>query len=144
SNITNAMTHNTNTATEIEYAFQITNTASASDYCFRVTNNDIDLANYDHVAKVTVVHPPFISNLSLNNGQDITLVEGTTTTIYASSTVTDFNGYADMVLGTSTIYRSGVAGGADCTADNNNCYQVPASACSFTNCSGNSCTLQCR
>ena len=30
-----------------------------------------------------------------------------------------------------------------CTADENNCYQVPAPQCSFTNCSGNECTLQC-
>jgi len=65
--------------------------------------------------------------------------------VYATGTVTDFNGFADLTYATSTIYRSGVAGGAACTPDNNNCYvSNTASSCEFTACSGNSCEVQCR
>ena len=128
-----------NTATEVEYNFQVTASASQNTYCFRVNNDPSDLNNYDKVADVTISHPPFLSNLQLNNSSNITLTEGTTTTIYATATSTDFNGYTDMVSATSTIYRNGV--GPDCTPDNNNCYKA---TCSFQNCSGNSCDVSCR
>ena len=61
---------------------------------------------------------------------------------YATGTVTDFNGYADLVSGSSTIYRSGA--GAACSADDNNCYISGGTPqCSFIDCAGNSCTLSC-
>jgi hypothetical protein len=87
-------------------------------------------------------HPPQISNLTLNNATNITLTEGATTTVYASSTITDNNGYTDILSATSTIYRSGV--GAYCSADENSCYQIASTSCSLSGCSGNSCSLQCR
>jgi hypothetical protein len=68
-------------------------------------------------------------------------MEGATTTIYASSTVTDNNGYSDLLQATSTIYRSDL--GAMCTHDENNCYQIASTSCSFSGCSGNTCSLQC-
>ncbi len=81
--------------------------------------------------------------VTLNGGLPISLIPNATTSVFATGTVTDFNGYADIVAGTSTIYRSGA--GAACAADNNNCYiSVTGGACSFTNCSGNNCTLNCR
>ena len=143
-NQSNAMSLAANTATEVEYNFRFTNTASQSVYCLRTTNGGLDLDTYDHVAQATLSFPPQISNFSLNNAQDITLTEGATTTIYATSTVTDFNGYADMTSATGTIYRSGVANGAGCTANDNSCYQVASTSCTFNSCSGNSCTLACR
>src|SRR6185503_4147120 len=73
-----------NTETEVEYNFQVTNNATQSSYCFRTTNGGLDLANYDHMAEVTVVHPPFITNINLNNSQNIALTEGATTTVYAT------------------------------------------------------------
>lgn len=129
-------------ATEVEYNFQMTNNASANAYCFRTTNGGLALDNYTKVAEVAMSHPPQISNLTLNNTTSIVLTEGATTTVYASSTVTDNNGYTDLVTATSTIYRSGV--GADCTDDENNCYQLGTGSCEFTGCSGSTCSLQCR
>jgi hypothetical protein len=142
SNQNTALNLNANTATEVEYNFQITNNATQGTYCFRTSNAGADLANYDRVAEITVIHPPFITNLNLNNGQSIALTEGATTTIYATSTVTDYNGYSDISSASSTIYRSSL--GSSCTANDNNCYKISSSSCTLSNCSGNSCTLSCR
>ncbi|MFZ2555210.1 MAG: DUF2341 domain-containing protein, partial [Minisyncoccia bacterium] len=142
SNQSGSLTVNENEMTEVEYNFQITNYASESAYCFRTSNAGIDLDNYEHVAEVRLSFPPTISNFALNGGFDIALTEGATTSVMATGTVTDFNGYADIVSATSTLYRSGV--GAACTDNNNNCYQLPAPSCSLSACAGNSCTLSCR
>ena len=112
SNVTIPLSVNGNTETETEYNFQMTSNSTQSAYCFRVDNSGTDLANYDRVAEADIAYNPFITNPTINNGQDIALTEGATTTIYATSTVTDYNGYADMTSATGTIYRSGVAGGA--------------------------------
>jgi hypothetical protein len=61
--------------------------------------------------------------------------------VYASSTVTDNNGYTDILEATSTIYRSGI--GAMCAHDENNCYQIASTSCSLSGCSGNTCSLHC-
>ncbi len=81
---------------------------------------------------------PIVSNVILNGGNDITLnMRGAPeTVVVASSTVTDYNGCSDIVDATSTIYLSSVAGGANCTADDNNCYQIANTSCIVTNCSG--------
>ena len=129
--------------TEVEYNFQMTNSASLDRYCFHVANGVTPLDNYSRVAEIQVLHPPVISGLSFNNNSTIALTEGTTTTIMATGTVTDLNGYADIVAASSTYYRSSVAGGRNCTADNNNCYQIATSSCGLSNCSGNFCTISC-
>jgi hypothetical protein len=61
--------------------------------------------------------------------------------VSATGTVSDLNGYADLVAATSTIFRSGV--GESCSLDNNNCYISGNSLCSFSNCAGNSCDVTC-
>ena len=132
-----------NNSTEIEYNLQFNSNATANAYCLRVSNAGSGLQSYAHVAEAVILHPPTISNISLNGGQNITLIEGTTTTVTATSTVSDLNGYADMVSATSTIYRSGVSGGASCNASLASCYQIPANQCTFSNCSGTSCLLTC-
>ena len=141
SNETSAMNVGTNAATEVEYNFQLTDNATQNAYCFRVAEDGDSLDNYDKVAEIIMSHSPVISNFSLNDSQDMILIEGATTTIQATSTVSDQNGYADIVSATSTIYRSGV--GPMCSANNNSCYQIASSSCSFTDCSGSSCTLVC-
>lgn len=142
SNQTNAITVPSYGATESEYTFQFTSNATADSYCLRTTDSGASLDNYQHVAKVTLLHPPVISNLSLNLDADIALTEGATTTVYASSTISDDNGYQDIVHASSTIFREGV--GALCSPNDNNCYQVSSSSCVYSNCAGTSCTLQCR
>ncbi len=143
SNETGSSTIPNNAATEVEYNFLFTGNATGHAYCLRTTNNGTALNNYSHVAEATVLHTPTVGGISLNGGQNITLVEGTTTTVLATTTVTDDDGYADMVSGTSTIYRSGVSGGANCNSSLANCYQVPASQCTFSSCSGNQCLMTC-
>ncbi len=127
--------------TELEYV--ITPTINAVDaYCFRVTDNGDPLDYYATIAELSLEFDPVFGPITLNGGGDIALAPGATTTIYAAGTVTDFNGYADIVAGSSTIYRSGA--GASCTPNNNDCYVASTdSTCSFINCSGNTCELSC-
>ena len=129
--------------TEVEYNFQVNANANQDRYCFRTVNSTTPLDNYSRVAEMQVVHPPSISGLSFNSNSNIALTEGTTTTIFATGTVTDLNGYLDLVNASSTYYRSSVSGGRNCAADGNNCYQIATTSCSFSNCGGNSCIISC-
>ncbi len=141
SNQGSSMNVGTNYATELEYNFQLTSNAIASAYCFRVSRAGVALDSYDRVAEVVMAHTPTISDWKLNYDTDISLTEGTTTVVSATGTVTDLNGYADIVAASSTIYRSSVAGAAQCSADVNNCYVQPT--CTLSNCSGSSCSVTC-
>lgn len=139
SNQSSALDIGANRLTEVEYNFQMTQSAVASAYCFRVADAADSLDNYERVAELRLVHPPFITNWALNAGSSILLTEGATTTVSATGTITDFNGYADILNASSTIYRSGA--GATCSQNDNSCYQV--ASCSLSSCAGNSCTLSC-
>jgi hypothetical protein len=141
SNQTASSTIGAVSSTEIEYDLKMTVNATGNAYCFRVRNGAQNIDNYSKVAEAAIAHIPSIDNLKFNNDQNITLTEGTSTAILATTTVTDNNGYADLVSATSTIYRSGV--GVSCAQNQNNCYQLAAGSCVFSNCSGNSCTLSC-
>ncbi|MCD5381099.1 MAG: DUF2341 domain-containing protein [Candidatus Pacebacteria bacterium] len=144
SNQTSGIDVNQNFYTELEYAISVTANASDQSYCFRVTDNGSAYDSYVNVPEITLKFDPVMSAITFNEGNDITLLPGATTTVYATGTATDLNGYADLTYASSTMYRSGVAGGAACSADNNDCYiSTTASTCSFTNCSGNSCTVEC-
>jgi hypothetical protein len=130
--------------TEVEYNFQMTPFATQNAYCFRTTKAGTALDNYTEVAELRMLHAPFLSDFSFNSDADIALLEGATTTIYATSTVTDFNGYTDLLFASSTFYRSGLSSTTACTSDQNNCYQISTSSCSFLSCAGNSCTVSCQ
>ena len=56
-------------------------------YCFRIVNSDGSLltGGYNDIASAQVDSPPTISNISLNGGNSITLIVGTTTTITATA-----------------------------------------------------------
>lgn len=142
SNQTSSSTVLQSHATEVEYNFQMTSSATGSRYCFRSTHGGLEFDNYDKVAELVMLHAPTIDNFSLNNAQNIILTEGATTTIYATSTVSDLNGYTDLSLATSTIYRSGV--GVSCSQNDNSCYRTDSPSCTLSNCSGNSCLMACR
>jgi len=129
-----------NRYTELEYAVALTVDADSDAYCFRVTNAGTVLDSYANLPELTLAFDPILDPVSINDGLDINLNAGTTTTVIASTTVTDLNGVADLVSATTTFYKTSV--GAACTPNDNNCY-VATSTCSFTNCAGNSCTLQC-
>ncbi|MCU0680193.1 MAG: hypothetical protein MUF50_02705 [Planctomycetes bacterium] len=87
---------------------------------------------------------PVVSNVTLNNGTDLTLVtpNGDTTGFEVTFAVTDQNGCQNSSSGneingaTFDVWRSGVALGNSCTSNNNNCYR------NLTSCvqDGGSCT----
>ncbi len=126
---------------EIEYTITPTVNVSESNYCLRVTEQGTVLDSYTSVAEMVLRFDPTISALSLNGGLDITLTAGTTTTVYATGTVSDLNGYADLNIATSTIFRSGI--GENCSSDANDCYISTSPECSFSSCSGNTCDVSC-
>ena len=142
SNTADSLTIEQDAYTELEYVLTPTVNVVDENMCFRVSNSGSDLDTYLRVAPLTIRFDPSFGAVTFNAGADISLVAGTTTRVYATSTATDLNGYADLVLGSSTMYTT--AAGAVCTADNNDCYvETTASQCSFSDCSGNSCTLSC-
>ncbi len=144
-NITSAIDIDQNQYTELEYAITPTTNVTDENLCFRVTDNGAEYDTYLQVAQMNLRFVPVVSTITLNDGQPISLLPGTTTRVYATGTVSDLNGYADLVYATSTIYRGGVAGGASCTPNNNNCYvsTTETAACSFVDCLGESCTVEC-
>ncbi|MDO8335634.1 MAG: hypothetical protein Q7T74_02515, partial [Candidatus Saccharibacteria bacterium] len=143
SNKTNLIDIDQNEYTELEYVITPTTNIVDENLCFRVTDNGSDVDTYLSVAALQLRFDPAFDSVALNSGLDISLTPGTTTLVYATGTVTDLNGYIDLLNATATIYRSGA--GASCTPDNNNCYVLSTAdnSCSFTDCSGNSCTLSC-
>jgi len=80
--------------------------------------------------------PPIVSNVQLNNQNDITLVENSTVSISAIATVYDAQGCKTISSVTAKIYRSGVSGGKDCTEDTNNCYAVVSCTQDSGSCTG--------
>ncbi|HEU4677779.1 MAG TPA: DUF2341 domain-containing protein [Candidatus Paceibacterota bacterium] len=141
SNTTNSLDIAQDSYTELEYVVTPTVNVTDSNYCLRVTNAGSDLDQYTRMAELQLVFAPNITSLSLNGGMDIALTGGSTTTVYATGTVSDLNGYTDLEFATTTIFRSGV--GESCTPDNNNCYVASGPQCTFTNCSGTSCDVEC-
>jgi hypothetical protein len=142
-NTADALSLNQDEYTELEYALRPTINATDPSYCVRVTNAGDPVDTYLKVAEMQLQFDPVVTNVSINSGAGISLLPGATTTVYATGTVTDLNGPGDLVAATSTFYRSGVAGGAGCTANNNDCYIAGASSCTFTSCAGFSCTVSC-
>ena len=89
----------------------------------------------------TANQAPTVDSVSLNNGNSITLTENTTTSVSATGTVSDANGYGDISQVMGRIYRSGVSGAENCALDNNNCYED--TSCATSSCAGNTCNYSC-
>ncbi|MEK7193509.1 MAG: hypothetical protein AAB652_01850 [Patescibacteria group bacterium] len=75
---------------------------------------------------------PTVSGVTINSSTAIILTPAATTTIIARASTSDPDGAGDIRYATSTIYRSGAGGTANCPANNSNCYQLASSSCSFT------------
>lgn len=115
-------------------------------YCFRVVESDGTLfGTYSVIPEIRTASAgnsaPTVSNVVLSGDSAITLNENATTSVAVTCTATDTNGFSDLNFATGTIYRSGI--GAGCGANDNNCYRIASSSCSFSNCSGNSCDVTC-
>jgi hypothetical protein len=143
SNETSNMNLPQNNVAEVEYNFKLTAYATGSEYCFRTTDGGTSLDNYTINARLSLQHAPTILSFTLNGDQNIGLTESTTTVVTATGTVQDLNGYADLSFSTSTFYRSGVSGADQCVNDENNCYQIASSSCSFNSCVDTTCNFSC-
>ncbi len=87
---------------------------------------------------------PTVANITLNNGAAINpnIKNAPNRVVWATSTsVTDNNGCGDVLGATSTFYMSNAAGGANCAANDNNCYRVAAGNCYISDCTGGSDTI---
>jgi hypothetical protein len=109
-------------------------------YAYIFDNHDL-IASSTHSDSFNVNNvAPFVSNVTLNGGSDITLTENTTTNITLTATVTDNNSCQDISSVVGSLYRSGI-GYSSCDesgkANNNNCY--PVVSCSVVG-SGNTCS----
>ena len=141
SNETSNIDIDQNEYTEVEYAFNLTVNAVNDAYCFRVTDSGALLDSYAVIPELTLAFDPILDTIYFNEGLDIVVSPGGTTTILATTTVTDYNGYTDLLSATSTFYTTTAT--AACTPDNNNCYIASSTDCSFSACAGNSCLLTC-
>lgn len=126
-----------NRSGEWEWSIKADSGAPANQlYTFRVTDNGTLLNSYSvtNCPRATIASgnspPDEPSNVTLNDGSAITLVENTTVAVTLKASTTDPDGAADLVSATGTIFRSGVT--ANCSADDNNCYRIPSSGCVFS------------
>ncbi|MFM2339462.1 MAG: hypothetical protein RLZZ360_98 [Candidatus Parcubacteria bacterium] len=141
STMTSGLSVNQDRYTELEYVITPTNNAS-DNYCFRVVNGSTPIDYYAKVAELGLQFDPVIGTVNLNDGFDIALLPGTTTRIYATTTITDFNGASDIKMATTTFYKT-ASGTSSCTPDDNNCYRVDTSNQCNLQCTGNNCNLIC-
>jgi hypothetical protein len=88
--------------------------------------------------------PPTVDSVTVSNDESgdpdpLNLTEGTTTPVYIFGTITDTNGCLD-VYENGTIegkfFISNVSGGANCNADQNDCYDISALECTLSECDG--------
>lgn len=80
---------------------------------------------------------PSLSSTTINGASDITLTEGTTTSVVVSATVTDNNGCLDLDTVVAEIFRSGIGQASCSSTDEDNCYT--GISCSI-NTGANDCT----
>jgi len=140
-NQTTSFNLNQNRYTELEYALRLTSNAVNDAYCFRVTNAGTTLDSYALLPELSLAFDPILNPVSFNGGINISLTPGATTTISATSTVTDFNGVADLGAATTTFYTT--AATASCTPDENTCYIASGAQCTYSDCTATSCLLTC-
>lgn len=127
-----------------KWDFSLSNNSATptQDFCFRIVNSDDSLmSGYTAVASAQVDSAPTVSNVSLNGNNSIALIEGTTTDILATATISDANGFADIFSVTGVAFRT--TSGSSCTADNNDCYIDTGANCNINNCAGTSCVASC-
>ncbi len=84
---------------------------------------------------------PEVTNVTVNGGTNITLLENTTVPVNWTGTISDDNGSDDIATVQGKLYRSGVANAENCTPNDNNCYAD--ADCTLSNCAGTSCTATC-
>lgn len=76
------------------------------------------------------------------NVSPLSVAPNAITTYHVNGTVSDADGFADILSVGVVFYRSGVANGADCNFDKNNCYRPPD--CNLSNGNGNTVDYDCQ
>lgn len=104
------------------------------------TENSMPINRYGILGKYTFVNSAPTVSAVVYSTSSITLTANATTSINVVASTTDPDGAGDISFATGTIYRTAVSGGAGCTADNLNCYQLASSSCTF---SGSTSTVTC-
>ena len=145
SNQTSAANLDENNYTELEYALAITPNVSDQSYCFRVTNAGSEFDSYVNIPELSLRSiqcsvPSRLTVVSISRRHQVRRPRSSRPVRFPTSTV-----LLTLNAPRTTFYRIGVAGGATCAADNNNCYiSTTNNSCSFTNCAGTSSDLECR
>lgn len=88
---------------------------------------------------------PTVSSVTLNNSVNIGLnmKDSAEKEVVVRATLSDNNEATDISSATSSIFLSSVAGGLNCAANDNNCYQITFADCSFSNIVGATLDLTC-
>lgn len=99
----------------------------------------------DATTSVTVGNAaPSVNTVEINNSTAITLTENTTTTVIATSTISDANGCSEISNVVADFYRSGVtAASCDTAGDANDDSCYPRVTCAESSCSGTSAVYTC-
>jgi len=83
-----------------------------------------------------------LETITLNSNSAITVTENTYVTISGTTTVSDSNGYADIVSATSVLFLNNTTTGCfSGDSDPNWCYYI--SSCATSSCEGLTCVLTC-
>lgn len=76
------------------------------------------------------------------NVSPLNLAPNSNVNLYVNGTVSDADGFSDILSVSVVFYRSGVTNGVDCSSDKNNCYR-PAN-CNLSNGNGNEIDYSCQ
>ncbi|NQV13644.1 MAG: hypothetical protein HQ530_05090 [Parcubacteria group bacterium] len=89
----------------------------------QAATTEVTVGNDDPV--VTSVFASDVANGESDDfGAGVVVVVGNGKTVHVNGVVTDDNGAADISTVDGVFYRSGATSGYDCTADDNDCYDV--------------------
>jgi hypothetical protein len=101
---------------------------------------DFAMVSFSWMELGVVNQSPTVSNVKLNNQNNIDLMENSTSSVSATADISDSSGCNTITSVTAKIYRFGV--GKDCTPPNeNNCYSV--ALCTINNCVGDYASTTC-
>ncbi len=95
-----------------------------------------------------IAEAPTVSSVRVGvsaNGPNVSplnLIPNSNATYYVNGTVSDTDGFNDILSVSVVFYRSDITNGADCSSDKNNCYRP--SNCNLSNGDGNNIDYSCQ
>jgi hypothetical protein len=113
---------------------------AGTTYCLRVVKSDgTQLDSYNSLPEIHTEAAPTFSGITVNGNQSISLMMATTTLVQTTGTVSDLDGYGNIVSVGGTLYLS--TSSPACVQNDNSCYIQ--TSCPLSGCSGQSCTATC-